>query len=437
MQKFKEVLLASKTVSVWGIGYLGYSTILLLQSQGFFVNVYSWDNVTAADIKKGAYPTGKQRNLWSVKDEVPAVDISRLSIKSSPDDLFPSAVHIIALPYIKTDGGEDVLSAIADTFIKNGKRAANSLVIFQAAGVPGGIEGEFIGRIENAKIKCFYASAFRSDWTFEEFFSNEKAVVLSGYSQESLDKVQVFYDALGIKNSSLATLKEAEIYENTKNSIEYVFSAILNQLSLAYPETDITKMVKLLSSLFGLNEAAISVGTSSYRTLNSINHLLMGANNPGMLSIIKESQAVNLSSLLNYADAVKRRGARSVTILGLSVKGDLKDIRLSPSLILAEYFNENGITVFVNDPFFTEKEIKEILPFANFIDIKNGKLITDAVFIMASHKEYRYFTQKDIERLCINNRKIIIDNTGLLKAFRFSSKATYHVPGDGKLQQLG
>ena len=34
-ENFKNKALRQKTISVWGLGYLGYTTILLLQKNGF------------------------------------------------------------------------------------------------------------------------------------------------------------------------------------------------------------------------------------------------------------------------------------------------------------------------------------------------------------------------------------------------------------------
>ena len=42
MEQFKEKLLKNKVVSVWGAGYLGYTEIMRLQSNGFKVNVFDY-----------------------------------------------------------------------------------------------------------------------------------------------------------------------------------------------------------------------------------------------------------------------------------------------------------------------------------------------------------------------------------------------------------
>ncbi|MEW5744449.1 MAG: UDP binding domain-containing protein [Nitrospirota bacterium] len=433
--EFIEQVLAQKTVSVWGIGYLGFTTILKLQSKGFRANNYNFDKITRRDIKDGIYPSEMLESRWSVRSDVPPLDIEKTNILTEPDEMFSSNVQIISLP-LEANSEDRAFQSILKEFIKNKKRLADSLVIFQSACIPGEIESHFIEELSKESVDCAFASAFRSDWTVEEFFSDTSPRILAGYDDRSTEWAEAFFTLFDIPYEVLPSIKEAEIFENTKNSLRYALSAFLNQVALAYPGTNIRKMVELLRHNIELEASPINVGSSNFRMFNAIGNMLKGAERPEYLSLLKEAQTVNLSNLLYYADILTRSEITSVTILGLSAQGDLKDIRFSPSLILAQYLHQSNIKVFINDPHFSEEELKQILPYADTISIARDPITTDVVIVMVDHKEYRYLTQKDLDGLNIPKSKIVIDNVGLFKKYSFPEGTLYHTPGDGSLKAL-
>ncbi|MDD3905546.1 MAG: UDP binding domain-containing protein [Candidatus Omnitrophica bacterium] len=435
MDKFKNELLDSKTVSVWGIGYLGYTKAMRLLSKGFKVNIFDPTNASIGNnFKKNIYPGKQQVYSWTENGHIPPIDMSNVNIANS-DTIFNAKIHIIALPTADREGNS-LLKELAGIFKKHKKRLKDALVIFESAGMPGSIDKNFIGILHAHKIRCSFVSAFRSDWTLEEFMSRNRKRVLAANDKESLEKAKALYDALGIRYKTLSSIKEAEIYENAKNGFQFIASMFINQLAFAYPDTNIREMTKYLLNDVELNESHLSIGALGYKMLSSVQNIIGGSANPNFLSLLKTAEDSNMSMILTYADIIKNMGCRSVLLMGLSIKGNQKNIELSPSVVLAEYFNRLGIKVYIDDPFYDKAALSRILPFSRNADILKKMPKIDAFFVMTGHNKYKRITQADIKRSPIYNASIIIDNVPIFKEFKFSDSTLYHAIGDGKLKAL-
>ncbi|WP_420266134.1 hypothetical protein [Candidatus Magnetominusculus dajiuhuensis] len=431
MDKFKEALLANKLISVWGIGYLGYTKTIKLQSKGFKVRIFDITQ-TGLDMKGDFTPNSEQLYSWSSNAHVPAIDSSKASIVPI-DSMFDANVHFLAFPPVDRDG-RSALKELADIFIEHKERLDNALVIFQSAGVPGMIDRQFIDVLVVAAhaVNCGFASAFRDDWTVEEYFYNDRTRVIAAKNEKSLNKARLIYDILGVKYKTLSNIKEAEVYENAKNTLQYAADVFTNQLAIAYPDVNIRAMARHLMDGVTLNEAHLGIGAGGYKMFSSVKNILDGSGNPHMLSLIKEVHNNNLSMILHYAESIVNKGCKSATILGLTTRGNQKTIELSPSVILGEYLNRLGVVVYVDDPFYGEAALAGIFPFSRATDILTDGLKSDALFVMTDHNKFKCISQADAMRIGIFNAAVVIDNVPLFKDFEFSHSTIYHAVGDGR-----
>jgi UDP-N-acetyl-D-mannosaminuronate dehydrogenase len=157
-----------------------------------------------------------------------------------------------------------------------------------------------------------------------------------------------------------------------------------------------------------------------------------------LLSILKEAQAFNLSSILSFADFLARRSTSQVGILGITPQPDNQDLAFSPSLLLAEALIRRGLKVFVHDPYFVFETIHELLPGVQHLameDMDRTPLLgpEDAIVLMTPHRFYLEFTQRDIDTKIAGKAGIVIDNTGAWRHLAFSEGTRYHFVGDGTL----
>lgn len=432
---FVSNLLTTKRVSVWGGGYLGLTTVILLQSAGFSVDLFDISGNDIGGLKDGSYPATSNKEIWTISGDLPPINMAKINICNNATQMFNTNVHVVSFPFIDTTR-QDIIAEFRKIIMNNRENIDGTLFIFQAAEIPRTVEKKFIHKLINEGIKCSYASAFRSDWTIEEFLMNSKIQVISGYDADSLEKIKAFIHLLDMKYEILSSIEEAEIYENAQKAIGFTLSAFVNQLSLSYPAIDMRKMSRLLVKNISTQDNLISIGSLKYNITNSLDHLSAGVSAENYLSILKEAESGNLSLLLKYGDLMKQKGVKKVSILGISSKDTVKDIRFSPPVILAEYLNKIGITVYVDDPYYDKQGIKENVPFAKYIDIHSDRIESDALFVFRDYNDYKFLTQKDIEQKGIYKIGIVIDDVGLFENFQFSEKTVYHIPGDGNLKKI-
>ncbi|MEA3314533.1 MAG: UDP binding domain-containing protein [Campylobacterota bacterium] len=421
MDNFKDLILETKKVSIWGIGYLGYTTILRLQDNGFYSTLYDFNIKRLEKLIQGNYPDKEQLNSWSKNGKIPSINLKYIEIIKDNSLLFNNKIHIVSFPNV---GNFNYLE-LANIFIENKDKLEDSLIIFQSAGIPKSIEKEFCKILEDNNIYIEVSTVFRSDWTVESFFNKDINRRISGNNNYAIVKTEAFLNLLGLNILKLSNIEEAEVYENTKNALNYTMVAFFNQLSLSYPHININELSNKLLEDMDFNNFSLGVSSVDYKSEQSIENILRGSS-VDFLSIIKEANNTNISFLFYYINLLKNKNINSVSILGLSSYNSIKDLRFSPSIILAEYLNKENIKVCVFDNNFTEEELVEILPYCEFKDINSHLINSDVVFIMSLPNEYKFFTQKRIDEIGLSNVKYLLDNTGFFKNFVYSEDTVYH-----------
>jgi UDP-N-acetyl-D-mannosaminuronic acid dehydrogenase len=120
---------------------------------------------------------------------------------------------------------------------------------------------------------------------------------------------------------------------------------------------------------------------------------------------------------LKYALRKFKKKSFNVTLLGLSYKGNVGDLRESPALeILKLIKKEKNIKVGVYDPFVPNK--------SNFFNLEEAVSKADAVIICTNHNEFKNANPSGLFRK--TSVKLVLDgrniwNKGLFK----DSKITY------------
>jgi len=403
---------------------------LTLQQFGFRAIAHDFDHSRLQSIKDNTYPNEEQLNSWTRGGKIPRLDLKYLELTNKPDELFKSKLHIVSFPYSDDTG----YNSLVNYFSKNSDKLKDSLIIFQSAGVPGDIELNFSKAFIKYNIKIDIATVFRGDWSIEEFLNKSSQRVVSANNSNALNKLNNFLDLLNIKTIPLQSIKEAEMYENTKNALNYMVTAFFNQLSIAYPDINLNNICKNILNEFNRDDILLGVSGVDYKTEQSIDNLIKPVSNN--ISLLKEANSINISFLYYYVSILKNKNINSVTILGLSSYNSIKDLRFSPSIILAEYLYKEGLEVYLHDDNFSKCELLKILPYANFIDIDNQLIESDVVVMMNIIDRYRFFTQAQVEKMGLYKVRYVLDNTGFLKNYMYSDSTIYHHLCDGNLIEV-
>lgn len=428
MTSFQKTLLETKNISIWGIGYLGYTTILEMQQSGFHTTIYDFSQERLELLEQNRYPESVQVNTWSKNGKIPSLKTKNIDISFEPDALFVNKVHFISFP----NAQKDSYKQLAKIFIENKAKLEDSLVIFQSAETPKTIEKIFYKELLDNDIKIDIATHFRDDWIVEDFFNDSSKRVIGGNSKEAIEKIGFLLKLLQLESIPLSSIEEAEIYANTKIAFENTIVGFFNQLSLSFPHINVNNLAKRVLDDNGFKDISLGVSEVDYRSEQAIENILRSSTGD-YLSILEKANHTNISFLYFYVNLLKSKGIQEVTILGLSSYSTMKDLRFSPSVLLAEYLQKEHIKVYVHDENISKDELGEVLDGCEFIDIATQKIQTDAIIVMSLCKEYKFLTQKDIDNLDISKAKYIIDNTSFFNNFEYSDETVYHSLGDENL----
>lgn len=439
---FLKNILKTKKASVWGTGYLGYTTMLKLQNSGFYISAYDLYLRQFSLFLKGKYPSKEQMASWSLTDYLPELNYQKVMGVNTPKEMFRgSLLHIIAVPEPhKNIAKDNMMTVLAKIFAENLKNSRSTpLIIFEPVFTPGHIERYFVDYLRSKGIHCsrdyYLGVLLRTDWSVESFLSQKNNMLMAGYCPKSSAFMRELFGYLDIQTIELSNLKEAEIYINSFNAIQAMVSDFTRQLALGYPAVNVKRISELLFKNVTFDDCVLNIGTGGAKMTFAIEHLINGSDYPENLTLLKEFQDISISSVLSYAEYLIRRAYKSVAILGITYKGNQKDLTLSPAITLADYLVKNAVKVSLSDPFCSKKEINKLVKGAKAVEFPDGVFSSDVLVVAADHNKYRYLSQSCLDKIK-KHTKLIIDNYGIWSELSFGKSIKYHRVGDGTLDLL-
>jgi len=412
----KQLLAGHRKLAVWGTGYIGFSTMANFAAEGVICVGTDISDSIVSSINDGRIPVPNME-YWLGFDIGYLVTSAMMKATTDWKTLLQPefAVHMIAIPTEKSDKPwdgalQDVVTKIA-TNVKG--RKDPPLVIIESTLTPNKTDNLVIPIFEKNGLKVgkdiFLGVAPRRDW----FISPEKNLktlprIVGGSTPQT---TQLMIDVLGIVCNRLIPApdhKHAEIVKSIENAFRHAEITLANQLSLAYPSLNMTEVLKLVGTKWNVNVYHPSFGTGGYCIPLSSKYVLEGAERPNFLTILKETISTDEQLPGIVADRIADSGLRNVGILGLSYKGDLKVHVLSPTIGIARRLIERGINVKINDPYYTNDEIKKLTGAESF-PFPEGLSEFECVLIVAGHRLYRAIPERELMKH-LTKCKLIIDN---------------------------
>lgn len=436
----EELLNGEKQMGIWGMGYIGYSSMAYFASKGVKCLGVDVDASKVDQINNGKLPI-HNIEYWLGFDTKPLVksglmkattDWTKLISKNTP-------AHLICIPTEKDDVPySGILIEVVEKLavFRELKLDTPPLMIIESTLTPNTTERTIMPAFEKKEMRVgrdiLVGVAPRRDW----FISPEKSLrnlprVVGGTTPETTALMQ---EVLGIVCDTILPAKDhrhAELVKSIENAYRHVEITLANQLSLAYPDIDMREVLALVGTKWNIGTYNPSFGTGGYCIPLSSQYVLSGTGNAEKLSILNSAIDTDRNLPFVVAEDVIKKGARRVGILGLAYKGDLKVHTLSPTLRIVSYLKQKNIAVKVHDPYYTAEEIKQICgvePFHFPDDL--GQF--DTILIVADHRVYQAIPHKQILSK-LKNCKLILDNTGVWCGLDFAQSGTeYHLAGTEK-----
>jgi hypothetical protein len=156
-------------------------------------------------------------------------------------------------------------------------------------------------------------------------------------------------------------------------------------------------------------------------------------------SLILNSRIINDESpfytFKQAENSLGKTSGKKIALLGAAYRFNSEDTRNSPTLALANYLRENGITYTIHDP-YVKKDDQNLLKFKqadHFTgDLNDALKNADFVFMCSAHKDYI----DEFDRIVSNKGiKGLMDACNIYSAKQFKdSKITYSGIGRGSKQ---
>lgn len=444
----RELKHGEKGVAVWGLGYIGYSSMAYFARAG--IRCVGFD-VLEEKVKQ-INENGKLQHkgetslpnldFWIGFDVEPMLHDGLIKATSNWKDLISNEfpVHLVAVPTEKADETgqhrpytkhlKDVFENLAR--YRNIKTDYPPLVIVEST-LPTYILDELIVPLLAKKgLKLgkdiLLGIAPRRDW----FVDPDKTLktlprVVGGTNKETTD---LMADVLGLICDTVLKADDhnhASIVKSIENAYRQMEITLANQLSVAYPDLNMKHILKLVGTKWNIGTYHPSFGTGGYCIPLAPHYVLEGAKNPDALTLLKHSVEFDDQHPERVVRSLVERGVKKVGILGVAYTSDIKVHVLSPAVKITKLLQEQGIEVKVNDPYYSERELREITGAETFA-FPEGLAEFDTVLVVSGHSKYRY-TNHDLIKKNLKKCRLILDNTGAWKHIHFGS-IEYHEAGD-------
>lgn len=440
MKSMREIISDLKAgrrkIAVWGLGYIGYSTISFyakngIKAVGFDINKHKVTSLKNAkiDIPNIEY--------WLGFDVKPLVTSGMIGATNNWRELISRdfAIHFICVPTEKDASPYD--AALQDVIRKiteysKIKTDFPPLVIIESTIAVDRLKKVVLRELKRSKLRLWkdilLAVAPRRDW----FVSAEKSIVtipriVGGFTKEAADFAA---DILAMVSNTVLKASDcyhAALIKSVENTYRQVGIALANQLSLAYPDINMIEVLNLVGTKWNIDTYHPSFGIGGYCIPLAPKYVLDGATRPDELTILRESISSAENMPNHVVAAIEKRKLKKVGILGLAYKGNLKVDILSPTKKIAAMLKDKGISVKVHDPYYTPEEIRDRCNTRTF-DFPHGMNEFDIILLVADHSLYKYTPQIDIVKN-LKRCRYVLDNVGLWRKIKWPRDIRYYEAG--------
>ena len=410
----------ARSVTVVGLGYVGLPTAALLARAGYQVLGVDVNEEVVATLNDGRCPLGETGVATIVEQ---ALETGHLKAATEPG---PAEIFIICVPTpIRGDRTAELSMVRAATRSIAPHVKPGALVILESTS-PIGTTRDIIGGAlaergldpEQDIDVCYCPERVFPGSTVKEILNNDR--VVGGLTMRAAQRAKAFYDSFCDGVPLATTAETAEYAKLMENSFRDVNIALANVFARVAEERglDVQDVISIANRHPRVNVHSPGPGVGGHCIPVDPWFLIEAA--PEQTELLKLSREINdgqAARLLRRAQAAGLRAGGKVAVLGAAYRGDLDDARESPSVLLIEAFEREGVPYVVHDPFVADlrRHGGETVPVTD--DLEAAVAEADAVFVMTDHAAYRGLPP---ERIAHMPGRLIVDGRRVLHAGAFA-----------------
>ncbi|QTL97696.1 nucleotide sugar dehydrogenase [Iocasia frigidifontis] len=420
MDLYRKLVNKQTRMAIVGLGYVG---IQLAAAFAKKVEVIGLDINTK---KINQYKTG-----IDITDGVGGNLLEKTSVLFTTDEskLSEALFYIVTVPTpVNCDKTPDLRPLIDASEMIGRNMNKGAFIVYESTVYPGLTEEVCIPILEQV-------SGFQCKRDFKVGYSPERInpsdrvhkletikKVVAGVDEESLSIIARVYELVikaGVhKADSIRVAEAAKIMENCQRDINIAFineiAMFLNKLNIDIE--DVLKASRTKWNFIDFTPGLVGghcIGVDPY-------YLLYQAEQLGHhLEIIRSGRRVNNSVVKYVIDniikklleaEIKIKGAR-VTIMGISYKEDVPDLRNTRVIDIIRGLKEYGLEIKVVDPVIEPTKVQEEynIKLENLEDIKG----MDVLIFAVPHQGFKTLKLYDLKKMYSGNRPVLIDLKGI------------------------
>ena len=410
-----------RKISVTGLGYVGLPVAVAFGKAGCEVVAYDLSNDRIAELRRFEDSTG----------ELESADImaANLKLTNDPADLGTADFHIVTVPTPITKSRAPDLNPLLSASKTVGKvLKKGDIVVYESTVYPGATEEDCVPVLEEVSgLECgvdFFVgySPERINPGDKEHRFETITKVVSGQTPEILKIVAEVYASVvkaGVHQAPTIKVAEAaKVIENTQRDLNI---ALMNELSLIFHRLGIdtgdvleaagTKwnFLKFSPGLVGGHCIGVDPYYLTHRAEAAGYHpevILAGRRtNDGMGAyVVKET--------VRHILGASRDGAPVVTVLGVTFKEDVPDVRNTRVEDIVFELKSFGIEVQIHDPMADPKEVAHEFDFT--LTEERDLRPADAVILAVGHQSYRQGGWRFVQDKLRDNKGFVADVRNVL-----------------------
>ncbi|QPQ37347.1 nucleotide sugar dehydrogenase [Lysinibacillus sp. JNUCC-52] len=420
----------TKSICVVGLGYIGLPTAVMFANHGIKVH--------GVDVNPAAVKSIQEKKLHIEENGLQerlnkAVDEGFLTASTTPQE---ADVFIVAVPSpINPDNTanlEYVRQATASIvpYVKKG-----NLVILESTVPPKTVEHVMLPELIKANLE-FGVDLFVAHSPervipgriFEELVNNDR--IVGGIDEKSSQMTKELYQTFVNGTIHLTDATTAELVKVMENTYRDVNIAFANELAKMAEKLDVNiwEAIKFANYHPRVNVHFPGPGVGG--------HCI--AVDPWFLVELGGEQAQIIHMSRNTNDSMPRFTAQKtqailnenkiaggkVAVLGLAFKGNVDDMRESPSTIVIDELQNLGLDVISYDPHI--KENKHATQTQSLVEATKD---ADIIVVLTDHNEFKAYDAADITV----KTKIVFDTKNCLNREKWQEAGfQFHLLGDAK-----
>jgi UDP-N-acetyl-D-mannosaminuronic acid dehydrogenase len=419
-----------KRICVIGLGYIGLPTALMMVDCGL--------TVIGVDVNQTLIDDLNHSNTTPISITEPG--LAELLCKAIASGRFlavteplEAEVFLIVVPTPLIDN----ISHKADIhFVKEaaisltGKLKKGDLVILESTS-PVGTTQQMAGWLSSARPDLTFAGQtidkpdiligycperILPGRALLELKSNDR--VVGGLDQTSSEKAKQFYETFTDGQILTTNARTAEMVKLTENAFRDVNIAFANEISLICDRLDIDvwELIELANHHPRVN--ILKPGTGVGGHCIAVDPWFLVNSTPDLARLMKTARDINdykpdwiigkvlaAKNKLLAINPLKREKEITVSLLGLTYKPDVNDLRESPSMVIASYLvSKTKMNLNVVEP--NIDRMPQSLSTISLLPLKASIEVADIILILVAHKEFTDITP-------IKQEQIVIDCVGL------------------------